>query len=802
MKRIFLMVIFLFLQSSFELPAQYIWNPQQSNTSSNLNCVNFIDDSKGLICGDNGIILKTTNKGENWFQLNSNTNQKLNFIHRRSGLIWIVGDSGVMLKSSNEGISWIQVPSGTTQNINSMDLTNLNLGHCPCDNGIILRTTNSGINWLETQSVVNTNLNSIARKVICGDNGIILSLSNNNWLISNSGVTNDLLSVSAVADGYLYVISGKDGILLNSSTGFWNIQNSGTTNDLNTINRASYYQFIFSVGNSGTYIKSADAGQSWSSVNLPTTQNINGGVFIDQFTGWIVGNNGTILSTKTRKFFSEKIDGNNILTWYTQNGQFNFNDSTHSSGFEWPRGSGKHARYSSAFLIGAVVNNDTLIVSGDAGNGGEFLPGYTSNNGQASGKDDSLYKIYKLKYGVLDDGRMSWPNSILFNSDQGAPVYLNTQTGMWEPNDYGNQTIFFRMTDSYPESHFQSGGRTSPLKADVKCINFSFHTQDALDNVIYSDYQIINRSNNVWRNTYFTFFSNDDTSDDGGYLGSDTLINLGFCYGRSDDPVYGTNPPAVGFKIIRGANYSGNQNDTIFFYDGRNRKFKAGYKTKGLHSFNWFYDDGPGDYFNTYNSMEGKSFRGGHPIITPNGDTTRYYFSGDPETNIGWIMPPSSGYRRTFTTTGPVNVNPGDTQHIVIAQVIAQGINYLNSVTKLKESSLIADQNYNNFFENVPIGINNISSEIPQQFSLYQNYPNPFNPSTTIRFEIPKQSFITLKLFDVTGREIASLINQNLNAGYYEYKLFSDKYSLSSGAYYLTLKSGNLVKTTKIILLK
>lgn len=812
MKRILLLVAFSLFLSFTELTAQYIWTPQQSNTSSNLNCVNFIDASKGLICGDNGIILKTTNKGVNWFQLNSNTNQNLNFIYRKSGFIWIVGNNGTMLKSSDEGALWTQVQSGTTENINSMDTRYLsNYGYCPCDNGVILVSTNGGNNWSSTQSVVTTNLNSIARSVICGDNGVILELSQwGFWIAGSSGVTGDLLNVTDYTGYPYYAVCGKDGIVLNSSSGVWSLMNSRTTNDLHTVYGIDMFStnFLISVGNAGTFTMSADYGQNWESLTLPTSENLNGVVFIDSFTGWIVGNNGTILSTKKpRDFFPGKIDGNNIRAWYHQSGLFNYNSNNlNDFGFEWPKGSEKYARYASNFLIGAKVNNEIRVASGDVFGGGEFFPGYTSNSGQPSGFEDSAYKVYELKYGVIDSGRIYWPNSILFNSDQGAPVYYNNSSGRWEPNDYGNQTMFFRMTDSYPQSHIVRG-YSSPLKADVKCINFCFHTQDALDNVIYSDYRIINRSNNVWRNAYFTFYTKDDTYANTGYVGSDTLIDLGYSYGPVSDPSYGTNPPSVGFKIIRGANYfTGNQNDSIFYYEGKNKKIKTGNKAKGMSSFNWFYDDGPGDAFMVYQSMEGKMFRtNGLPIIAPNGDTTRYYFSGDPESNTGWTMASvgfGSAYRSTFTTTGPVDVNPGDTQHIVVAQVIAQGINNLNSVTELKETSRIAQQNYDNYFINVPIGIKNISSEIPEQFSLYQNYPNPFNPSTTIRFEIPNQSIVTLKLFDIAGREISTLINQKINAGYYEYKLLADKYKLSSGVYYLTLKSGSLVKSMKIVLLK
>ncbi len=57
------------------------------------------------------------------------------------------------------------------------------------------------------------------------------------------------------------------------------------------------------------------------------------------------------------------------------------------------------------------------------------------------------------------------------------------------------------------------------------------------------------------------------------------------------------------------------------------------------------------------------------------------------------------------------------------------------------------------------------SDNIPQQFLLYQNYPNPFNPITTIRFSVPKREHVVLKVFDVLGREVAKLVNGELNPG-------------------------------------
>jgi len=98
------------------------------------------------------------------------------------------------------------------------------------------------------------------------------------------------------------------------------------------------------------------------------------------------------------------------------------------------------------------------------------------------------------------------------------------------------------------------------------------------------------------------------------------------------------------------------------------------------------------------------------------------------------------------------------------------------------------------------VDVEKVSTEVPKNFTLYQNYPNPFNPSATIRYEIPERSFITLKVFDVLGNEIASLVNEEKLAGSYEVKFEADR--LSSGIYFYKLQSGNFIKTKKMLLLK
>ena len=115
----------------------------------------------------------------------------------------------------------------------------------------------------------------------------------------------------------------------------------------------------------------------------------------------------------------------------------------------------------------------------------------------------------------------------------------------------------------------------------------------------------------------------------------------------------------------------------------------------------------------------------------------------------------------------------------------------------------------------IPVGINDGEKDnrIPKTFSLYQNYPNPFNPSTKIKFTIPsviaretKQSqLVSLKVFDVLGNEIATLVNEEKAAGNYEVEFNSNANfirDLPSGVYFYTLTAGTFIRTRKMVLLK
>ncbi|MFI5145287.1 MAG: T9SS type A sorting domain-containing protein, partial [Ignavibacteria bacterium] len=94
-----------------------------------------------------------------------------------------------------------------------------------------------------------------------------------------------------------------------------------------------------------------------------------------------------------------------------------------------------------------------------------------------------------------------------------------------------------------------------------------------------------------------------------------------------------------------------------------------------------------------------------------------------------------------------------------------------------------------------------IGNEIPDKFDLLQNYPNPFNPSTKIKFDVPQNiGIVTLKIYDLLGREVIALLNKKLQPGIYEVEW--DGSNFASGVYFYKLAAGDFVETKKMVLMK
>ena len=104
-----------------------------------------------------------------------------------------------------------------------------------------------------------------------------------------------------------------------------------------------------------------------------------------------------------------------------------------------------------------------------------------------------------------------------------------------------------------------------------------------------------------------------------------------------------------------------------------------------------------------------------------------------------------------------------------------------------------------------PASVVELSPNIPDKFTLYQNYPNPFNPNTIIQYTVSSRQIVTLKVYDVLGNIVVTLVNEEKLKGFYEVEfsaIYGEAYTLPSGIYLYQLKAGNFTETKKMILMK
>ena len=179
-------------------------------------------------------------------------------------------------------------------------------------------------------------------------------------------------------------------------------------------------------------------------------------------------------------------------------------------------------------------------------------------------------------------------------------------------------------------------------------------------------------------------------------------------------------------------------------------------------------------------------------------------------------------YGRPFAQAGyglapPINI--GEWQTITIDTSTLSSFTYIHLIFENQRSDSAQEVSYkilidnlrlvyedttivlDSFGDSIIVNVkNDYLSDIPSSFYLYQNYPNPFNPSTIIRFSIPEESSVTLKVFNTLGEEITTLINENIIAGNYEVEF--KRTALPSGVYFYRLQAGNFFETKKMIFMK
>ena len=546
----------------------------------------------------------------------------------------------------------------------------------------------------------------------------------------------------------------------------------------------------------------------------------------------------------------KKFNINNISTWIKNDGEADINPNG-NSGFEYPRRSGKTAIFQSGLLWGGKVNGE-VRVGGSVYRQGT-VPGRILNSGvpanQLIGEDPNLdhVRCYRVRWDYLtgsvqaeiDDGEgteteiraayerdwMEWPAA------DGAPFEDVDADGSYDPLvdiagiPGADQTIWFVCNDTDPnQTQFMYG--SLPMGIEEQVTVWGYKSAGPLGSMMFKRYVIINKSNALLEEMYISIWNDPDVGDaSDDFVGCDTVLSLTYAYNATPlDAIYGIQPPAVGFDFLQGPIIPGNPTDTARYFD----RYVLGKKNLPV-SVHYFFvgadavwrDPAQGQYQGTlewYNFLQGRVGTTGNPFPDPyTGGTTKFALYGDPVAGTGWLdgILHAPGDRRAGLSIGPFNLAAGETQEVVLATIAAIGTNHINSVSLLRDYDTVAQDKYDDFF-GISTGIEDEYLTNPVDFELFQNYPNPFNPTTKIKFTIPQSpllggdgrgGLVTLKVYDVLGNEIATLVNEELSAGEYEVEFNATSHSgevrnLTSGIYFYKLESGKFSETKKMILLK
>jgi Secretion system C-terminal sorting domain len=435
-------------------------------------------------------------------------------------------------------------------------------------------------------------------------------------------------------------------------------------------------------------------------------------------------------------------------------------------------------------------------------------------------------------YNQYEKDWKEWP------AEKGAPYLDVNKNGKYEPDidipgvPGASQTIWINYNDGNSYNTYGS----PQIGLDIRETYWASESTSSLGNIIYKKVDIIyNGTQNKLPDSridgmYICQFVDTDigvASDD--FLGCDTLLNLGYAYNSSnyDDRYeeFHLAPPAVGHSVLNGpALRTGNSLDSAII----NLKWRHGYKyfnPKPLTVFvahrtggNWA--DASFNYTGTlefYNLMRGYRPQPPYPASEKlkgefNGYGT-YMLSGDPITKEGWVdgVKDSPGDRRFWSMSGPLNMKLGDTAEVVYAIVGGLGDNNLSSITHLKLNTKWAISDYYKLVDELTNNRINIPEDKipPDHYTLYQNYPNPFNSTTVIKYEIPDNAYVNLVIYDVLGRAVKTLIDEEKEKGIYKVNFYAD--NLPSGIYFCRISFDNsksklifdgLTKVNKLILIK
>jgi len=689
---------------------------------------------------------------------------------------WVaVGLAGAFMKTTDAGNSWSVNHTaggsvtgfymGQGRELNSVKFFDVNTGLICGVSGWIARTTNGGVSWDTTLCPVTNYINSFKfidanTGYATASNGIILKTTNQglNWSTIQTGYTSVYSLNNIDISGTTFYVPSSSGVLVST--------NNGANWTLSTLNSSQYYYGCLAVsqdtclvsGSGGLVFVTYNRGNSWTELpSLPTTSTLS-----------CITKSGNVIS----------VIGDNNYIYQTTNYGTNWTSLPYNITL-------------TGYMNAAYVYGNTLLVAGDYG---VILK--STNNG-ANWNSVTDIRSYGQKYDVwaeYNDGKV-WVvgepsisgttfDQVLYSSNGGTywvtQSFSSTATVKSISMVDGN-TGWIVGTPNFVRKTTNAG-----ITWDSVALPGSL-SSDYFYKVIFKDINngyIFNWEKNsngtVWKTTNggqnWSQIIMPDTVGYAGTIDAASFINVntGWLVNDYNSPYKTTNG---------GFNWTRQDNSPSI----------SGWAVKDIQMLN----ENTG-YICGSSGHLWKTTNGGvrwDSVIVPfmTGLSASYNKNLWTNANTGWLIGGTGVAIKTINggsswlltnTGGGLYQTGGFARSTDSIYVLA----YNSSILKMSRPPTS--------------NISEWSSIVPEKYYLSQNYPNPFNPTTTIKFGIPKAGLVSLKIYDITGREMDNILNNvHLNAGTVKYTFDGSK--LSSGVYFYSLSVDNkIVNTKKMLLIK
>jgi len=787
---------FLFVFTSF-LSSQTGWTEVTSGTTLELQGIDWANASVVWVTATDGSVFKSTNAGTSWTAAGSCGGgagaYSIAAIDAQTAVVSFGPNSGdgKIYRTTNGGTNWTQVFTQAGAWFNFVDNINSNELWSQSDpisgNFLIVRSTNGGANWFPITTPVPmaagagayNSFYRIGTKLWFGTSSSPKIFYSHNgpegpWVSSNASANN----VGTIA------FNGVEG---NGLAAFWS--NSTTINrttdgghswttQTTAIGTPNFFDYVVGTNNAwaatSTGIwKTTDNGATWIQ-DVPSTTAINAVKFFnDASVGIAVGVGGKIYKSTMQPLISQFLTHNtgNLKACVFNNGYIGHSYDG-STGGGVIVGTNPDAMYTAGVIIGDPTNG----VNGMVGS-------FTSASGQPPIIQDMVNQ-YGL-FGFSSNTQYNQVTSGGYKDDLAVAPY-----GLMV-----HQESFSNTNDKFVFLRYKIQNNTLTPKNNIKVGIFADWDVGA------TNYAKNRGGVDIARNLVYQYL-NTAPINDPNYYGIVALNGL--TGGRLSSEFPGSN------ETLRGEifNYIATINDSAVTADGDYRSyigsgpFNIAVGQEILVGFAIVYGSSLADLqanallaYQKGNSLvpvELTSFTASVIGTSVNlnwitaTETNNHRFEIERkvvEENSQWV---TIGFRQGAGTTAQ------ETQYSFVDNL--EGINAKQIAYRIKQYDYDGKYAYSKEIL--------VDNTVPSVYNMAQNYPNPFNPTTSIKYQIPTDNFVSLKVYNTLGEEVATLVNSFVKAGSYEVNF--DASNLSSGIYLYTIKVGNneFVKTNKMVLMK